>query len=99
MAIGDNNHERVATELFSSIPSALGSYFHVYDSLFPHKGDHVLPFEDSDSQARTRPITNNSLLEAAAMLRRNPELTLGQACEQLAARPGTTSLTQESRLA
>ncbi len=92
---GDDNHDRVAHELWRTVPSALGLYFGVYDSLFTHKEDCVVQVENSDSPARARPITSNGILEAAAMLRGNPELTLNQACEQLiAARPGATSVTQ-----
>jgi hypothetical protein len=94
----DNDRKRVAAELFGTIPPALGLYFHVYDSLFAHKEDSVLQFENSDSQAQTRPITHDDVLEAAAMLRRDPALTLDQASEQLATRPCTTRLTQEFRL-
>ncbi|KAK3896782.1 hypothetical protein C8A05DRAFT_39667 [Staphylotrichum tortipilum] len=94
----NNDHERVADELFGTVPPALGLYFHVYDSLLVHKGDYVLPFEDSVSPARIRPVTNDGLLEAAAVLRRDPALTLDQTCEHLAARPGRTSGTHEFRL-
>ncbi len=69
----------------------------MYDSLFAPKEDYVLQFEDSDPQARTKPVTHNDILAAAAVLRRDPALTLDQASEQLAARSGIACSAQEFR--
>ena len=96
----DNDRERVAAELFGTNPPALGFYFRVYDSLLARREDYVLGFEDSEpgNRTRTRPITHSDVLEVAAVLRRDPTLTLDQASEQLRTQPGAIRLTQQLRL-
>jgi len=93
----DRDRKHVAAKLFDTTPAALGLYFRVYDSLFAPKEDYVLQFDDSDPQARTKPVTHDDILAAAAVLRRDPALTLDQASEQLAARPGIACSAQEFR--
>ncbi len=95
----DDDRKRVAAELFGTNPPDLGLYFRVFDSLLARRGDYVLQFEDPEPGDRIppTPITHDDVLEVAAVLRRDPTLTLDQASEQLKTQPGTVRPTQQLR--
>ncbi|KAK4172175.1 hypothetical protein QBC36DRAFT_390612 [Triangularia setosa] len=97
----NSDRKRVAAELFDTTPLALGFYFRVYDSLLARGGEYVLEVEESElgNRTPTRPISHSDVFEVAAVLRRDPTLTLNQASEQLRTQTrtqsGTICLTQQ----
>ncbi len=87
----EDDRKRVAAELFGTIPPALGLYFSVSDSLLAFRGDYVLQVQGLEPGDRIpfSHITYDDVLQIAAVLRRDPTLTLDQASEQLITQPGT----------
>jgi hypothetical protein len=98
----DHDRKRIAAELFRTTPPALGFYFRLYDSLIVRNDVYALQIEEPEpAQFPARSITHNDILEAAAVLRRDPTLTLDQASEQLRPPrppPGTARSIELSRI-
>ena len=92
----EDDRKRVAAELFGAIPPALGFYFRVSDNLLARRGDYALQVQGLESGDRIspRPVTYDDVLDVAAVLRRDPTLTLDQASAQLKTQPGTARPTQ-----
>jgi hypothetical protein len=96
MEAGADYRARISTKLFCSTHRLSDSYFKVYDALLSQSLYLSIQIEAPRSQHATPATTHEDVLTAAHILRKNPQLTLQEAEDELGSK--LTGSRQEHQL-